>query len=596
MRIRNKFFAAVSSAALAAALLTGCSTDSTAEAEAAVKTVAALSMSQSAAEVLAADKTVHTTGAVDTAGAVTVTLSGTSATASGAGVTIDGSTVTITAAGTYRIVGTLTDGQVVVNAPDATVTLILDGAHITSSTTAAIAATEVDQLVVDLADGSSNELADATSYAEDADVNAALFSAGDLTVTGTGSLTVTGNGNDAITAKDGLLIESGTMTVTAKDDGIRGKDYLVVAGGTVQVTAGGDGLKADNADADDADAGYVAMSGGKVTVTAGGDGVDAATDLVLTGGTLVVTAGGGHTVQPADGTSTKGLKSGVITVLEGGTATVDSSDDAVHGDGVVRLNGVTLSAASGDDGVHAEQTLQIDAGDVTVTSSVEAIESANIIVNGGDIDVTSSDDGLNAAGGSIDTDAAQQGGGGRQGGGESVGAFTATITGGTLVINAEGDGFDSNGTASITGGTVVVNGPTQGGNGALDVNGSFTVSGGVLVATGSSGMVVVPGADSAQGWLSVTLDSTVQAGTTLQVVDGDGKVLATFVATKSMQNIVYSSSAITKGEQYTIHSGGSASGTSTGGLAASGTLGSAQKIVTVTAGDAPAGGGGGRGH
>jgi hypothetical protein len=163
-----------------------------------------------------------------------------------------------------------------------------------------------------------------------------------------------------------------------------------------------------------------------------------------------------------------------------------------------------------------------------------------------------------------------------------------------LVINAEGDGFDSNGTASITGGTIVVNGPTRNGNGALDVNGDFQISGGVLVAAGSSGMAVAPGTDSSQGWLSATFTSTVASGTTLQVVDGDGKVVATFVTSKDIQNLVYSSSAVTKGEKYQIYSGGTASGDSTGGLAASGALGSATSLATVTAGEAPAGGRGGR--
>ncbi|GFJ94887.1 hypothetical protein [Phytohabitans rumicis] len=166
------------------------------------------------------------------------------------------------------------------------------------------------------------------------------------------------------------------------------------------------------------------------------------------------------------------------------------------------------------------------------------------------------------------------------------------MSGGTLVINADGDGFDSNGTATITGGTVVVNGPTSNGNGALDVNGTFTISGGVLLAAGSAGMAVAPDTDSAQGWLSATFTSTVASGTTLQVVDADGKVVATFVTSSDVQNLVHSSSAITKGEKYQIYSGGTASGDSTGGLAASGSLGSATSIATVTAGEAPAGGGG----
>ncbi|GIM90914.1 carbohydrate-binding domain-containing protein [Paractinoplanes toevensis] len=570
--------------ALAAAVLAGCSSGSSSgSSSTSTSTTAAVVSVQNAKEVLAADKSTHSAASV-ASDPVAITLTGNSAT--GDGVKIEGSTVTITAAGTYRISGTLSNGQIVVDAKDATVILILDGANVTSSTTAAIAATDVDQLDVVLADGSINTLTDTTTYASDADVNAALFSAGDLTLSGTGALTINGRGNDAITSKDGLLVTAGTITVVAKDDGLRGKDYLVITGGTLDVSAGGDGLKADNAD--DADSGYIAVSGGTVTVTAGGDGADAATDLVITGGKLAVTAGGGSGNSPSDDTSTKGLKSGVITVLEGGTATVDAADDAVHSSGVVRVDGITLTAASGDDGVHADQTLRIDDGTLTVTKSNEGIESANIIVNGGLTTVTSSDDGLNAAGGSSSS-ADQQGPGG--GGGEQVGDYTATVTGGTLIINAEGDGFDSNGTAAISGGTVVVNGPTMGGNGALDANGSFTVSGGVLVAAGSSGMVVAPGEDSAQGWLSATFDSTIKGGTTLQITDADGKVLATFVTSKDMQNIVYSSASITKGEQYTVHSGGTASGTSTGGLAAAGSLGSATELTTMTAGDAPAGGG-----
>lgn len=58
---------------------------------------------------------------------------------------------------------------------------------------------------------------------------------------------------------------------------------------------------------------------------------------------------------------------------------------------------------------------------------------------------------------------------------------------------------------------MVVAGPTNSGNGALDVNGDFTVDGGTLVAAGSAGMVVSPSADSTQGWVSATLDSAVEA-------------------------------------------------------------------------------------
>lgn len=595
MRLRRRLTAAIASVVLAAAALSACSTgtETTATTTAAAATAVSVNAAQGAADVLAANTEVHATDDAATyteSEVVDIKLSGTSATVDGDGAKADGGTVTITAAGTYRLSGTLSAGQIVVNAPDGTVRLILDGVTITSSTTAAIAATEVGELIVVLAEGSTNTLTDTSSYAEDADVNAALFSAGDLTVTGTGALTVHGRGNDAIASKDGLVIASGSITVEAKDDGIRGKDYVVLDGGTLVVTAGGDGVKADNEE--DADAGFVSITGGTATLKTGGDGVDAVTDLVMTGGTVTVTSGGGHTVAPTDDASTKGLKSGVITVLDKGTVKVDSSDDAVHSDGAVHVVAAEVTAASGDDGVHAEGTLQIDGGTVDVTSSVEGFEGKDIVLNDGSVQITSSDDGLNASGSTGET--SDNAGGGPGGGGEAAGDFTATVTGGTLVINANGDGFDSNGTATITGGTVVVNGPEGNGNGALDVNGSFTVSGGVLLATGSAGMAVAPGTDSAQGWLAATVESGIAAGTTVHIVDGDGKVVATFVTSKQAQSIVYSSSAIESGQEYQVYTGGTASGSSTGGLSESGSLGSAASVATVTAGQAPAGGGFGR--
>ncbi|MFF5078313.1 carbohydrate-binding domain-containing protein [Actinoplanes sp. NPDC000266] len=568
-----------------AAFLAACSDDSSPTSAPPPSSSAASSAaaSSSAAAVLAADQAVHAAAAADPTGAATLTLSGASASTAAPGVKINGNTVTIAAAGVYRLTGTL-NGQIVVTAPKATVTLVLDNAVITSSTTAAIAAVEAGQLDVVLASGSSNSLADASSYAENADVNAALFSAGDLTVSGDGTLTVTGNGNDGIASKDGLLIASGRLAVKAGDDGLRGKDYLVVRAGTIQVTAGGDGLKADNEE--DAEAGFIAVAGGEVSVTAGGDGFDAATDLVLTGGTVKVTAGGGHETAPAGDPSTKGLKSGVITVLEAGTATVDASDDAVHSDGAIHLAGASVGAASGDDGVHAEDTLRVSAGTVKVTSSVEGFEAAHVDVTGGDSSIVSSDDGLNAAGG--------DGGGPGGGGGEQVGDYTATVTGGTLVIDSEGDGFDSNGTASISGGTVVVSGPSGRGNGALDVNGTFTVSGGTVFAAGSASMPVAPAEDSSQAWLAVTPDAAVPAGTTVQVTDTKGKVLATFMTHKPAENIVFSSGALKKDTDYRIYTGGRAGGDDVGGLASSGSLGPARQIATVTSGVAPEGGWGRR--
>ena len=96
----------------------------------------------------------------------------------------------------------------------------------------------------------------------------------------------------------------------------------------------------------------------------------------------------------------------------------------------------------------------------------------------------------------------------------------------------------------MTGGTAVVSGPTNDGNGALDVDGTFDVSGGTLLAAGASGMAMTPGADSAQSFVAFTFDSTQPAGTVVHILDADGTELAAFESAKDFSSLVYASADI----------------------------------------------------
>jgi len=157
-------------------------------------------------------------------------------TVSGSGATVTGSTVNITAAGSYSISGNLSDGQIVVDTKDKDpVTLVLNGASITSSTSASIYVKDAEAVVIVLAEGSENYVADGTAYTgqgpETGEPDAAIFSKADLSIEGSGSLAVHANYNDAIASKDGLEITAGNITVDAPSDGIRGRDYFLVKGG-----------------------------------------------------------------------------------------------------------------------------------------------------------------------------------------------------------------------------------------------------------------------------------------------------------------------------------------------------------------------------
>ncbi|SDR80102.1 protein of unknown function [Paraoerskovia marina] len=519
-------------------------------------------------EIMADNEDVGDTDAAADAEVVDITLDGGTASSDAEGVEVDGSTVTITQEGAYRISGTLDDGQIVVAAPeDAQVRLILDDADITSSTGSAISVEEADDVVIELADGSDNHVADAESYAdtgEDAP-NAAIYSTADLGITGTGALTVEGNANDGITSKDGLVIDSGDITVTAVDDGVRGKDQLVVLDGTLTVTAGGDGLKADNED--DADRGYVYLAGGTVDVTAGADGIDAAQDALVDGATVTVVAGGGHEETVADDASAKGVKAGIALVIGSGTVTVDAADDALHSDGLVAVPGGDVTVASGDDGVHADGNLNLEGGNVTVTASYEGLEGSDILIADGDIDLTSTDDAINAAltaDDAVEQQARADGSGGGYGT-EEVGDFSFIVTGGTILVDAEGDGLDSNGSIDIQGGEIVVAGPTTDGEAPMDANGTFTISGGDLLAYGSSGMASAPDLDSEQVSVFFLLDAAQASGSTAELVASDGTVLATFDATRDFQSVVWSGDDLTEGDEVTLVVDGTEVATATAG-------------------------------
>lgn len=270
----------------------------------------------------------------------TITLNGTSISSSGGSVTIDKTTATITAAGTYTVTGTLDDGQIIVDSQNAgTVTLVLDNADISCQSSAPIYVKAAGHVVITLADGSSNTVTDGSVYTyagTETEPDAAIFSKADLVMNGQGALTVNANCNDGITSKDTLLIESGNITVSAKNHGIKGKDYLMISGGDITVSAGGDGIKATNDT--QASLGYVQINGGVLEITAADDGISAVSLVQISGGTIRID------------TQNNGIKSENAIDIQGGTVDIQTDDDGLvsqtqtgSANAAVTVNGKALS-------------------------------------------------------------------------------------------------------------------------------------------------------------------------------------------------------------------------------------------------------------
>lgn len=494
-------------------------------------------------------------------------------------VTISGSTITITQEGTYLISGSLSDGQIIVDAPKtAKLQLILSELSVNCNTSAALYIRQADKVFVTLAPDTVNSLSNQEDYIaiDDNNIDAAVFSREDITFNGQGTLNINAAYGHGIVSKDDLIFTGGTYMITAAEHGLAGKDSVRIADGSFDISSGSDCIHASNKD--DASSGFIYIANGDYNLTAGTDGMDAAYVLQIDDGDFNITTGGGSqnasTTQsgefnkgwgkwgpdPAEAetdtketsSSAKGLKADNSLFIRGGNYTIDSSDDSVHSNANVSVSGGNLILSSGDDGIHADAAADITGGTINIQKSYEGIEGSTVTISGGAVSLVASDDGLNAAGGND-----QSSMNGRPGKNEFAADDNCgiTISGGTLNIDAGGDGIDSNGSLYVSGGDIFVAGPENSGNGALDYNGDAQITGGTILATGESGMAQNFGSSSTQGSILAASSAQQTAGSTITLLDSSGKTLITHVSEKQYNSVVISCPEIVKGETYTLQIG-----------------------------------------
>lgn len=479
------------------------------------------------------------------------------------GVTVEDDTLTITKAGTYKLSGEY-QGQIKVETADSdAVRLVLDNANITNSSGAALNVVNADEVILYSASGTTNTISDGADYTatgED-DPDAVVYSKADLTIAGEGTLKVNGNHEDGIHTSDGLVIASGTLEVNAANTGIKGKDYVDILGGTINVTAQQDGIKSTN-DTDEGQ-GWTRLSNGTVTVNAGDDGFKASRVVEISGGSL--------TVEQSD----EGIEAQYINV-SGGDVNVTSADDGMNASLKTSDSESTDSSANTSDTANQQQNNQqqgsIPGGQQSGTSNQQQQGMGQPPAMSG-----TSQDGTSQNG---TTGTGQQGmgqppqGGMPGGGGGTFEVVDAAInvSGGHVTVNAEGDGIDSNGVTTLSGGTLIVNGPSQGGNAALDTNGDLLLNGATVLSGSTADMFEDPSTNSTSGYLKLTNSSGFEQGSTVQVADSSGKVVANYKVTKSnVQLVLVSSSSIVKGQSYTVYTTTSAVDSNAASLASGAT-------------------------
>lgn len=473
------------------------------------------------------------------------------------GVQISDNYIRISSPGIYRLKGSLTEGQVSVDCKG-NVALILDDVNVTNSSDAAISVTDAEHLLIYLPDGSQSNISSGkqreiiSSNANkgiDSASGAAIYSKDNLSIAGSGKLSVSGYINNGIATTDHLIIISGDIDISAVNNGFKGNDLVSILSGNISILSGGDGIQSDR---------DLSISGGKLDITAGdtstvsleesdnhrGPGFmdengkmpqqfqhfDGESPVDFTGSDAGFRRPSDNKLRNpmpdnrkddsqsnnASSTSTKGIKSGGNLTITDGTITIKSADDGIHTDG----------------------TLIVSGGDINIIKSKEGMEGNQINIDSGNISITASDDGMNASGGNLPV---------------------LRISGGTIYVNANGDGLDSNGDLVIEGGSTVVDGPSNNGNGALDSGsengGTIVCNAGTILAIGASGMAETFNSNSAQYSFIKNFSEMFTKETQISIYDENEKIIFEHISAKSFNSVVFSSPDLIPGHTYTISVG-----------------------------------------
>lgn len=279
-------------------------------------------------------------------------------------------------------------------------------------------------------------------------------------------------------------------------------------------------------------------------------GIVSKDDLVIAGGTINVTS------------KKQGIRGKDSVKIHDGTLNITSDKDSIKSDndedeyrGFVYITGGNINIDSGDDGIQACRLIQVDGGNLNISKSYEGLEAQYIVINDGEITINASDDGINMSDkvGDSSKEISQENKN-KEKGAKRIESSNAdlTINGGSIYINADGDGIDTNGTITLKGGALIIDGPVSGGDQAFDYETGGYAYGSEALCIGSSQMAESFSEESTQCNLLYNLENSYEAGSEIVIYTEDNEIIFNHTSKKTFDSILLTSSKIKQGDTITI--------------------------------------------
>ena len=419
---------------------------------------------------------------------------------------------------------------------------------------------------------------------------------GDWDTSGAARITLTGNGGQV--AGGGAYVHGGDVHIISAGEYVLSGE---LADGSVIVDAGSDDriwLLLDGVSLNCEDSAAILVEqAGKVFLTL----ADGTENTVSSGGAYsddAVSAKIDGAIYSRDDLTING--GGTLRVTAAYKHGIVCNDDLVIAGGDIEITAAQDGIHANDSARFANAELTIRAGDDGITVSNDD-ETAYVYVESGHISIPSCYEGIEAiditiAGGVIDIRPTDDGINANGRGGNSV----IRVTGGDItVINETGrdaDGLDSNGSIDISGGNIFISVNTS--SCALDCGtengGVCQISGGTVVAAGGSAMAEGFDSSSEQNFIMYTT-SAANPGTAVTLKNAAGDTLISETIPCSFSSVIISTPELRLGETCTISIGGSSEEVTVDNSSGSGGFGRGGMFGGGMRQDGPFGGRGGAG-